>query len=371
MKKTICLNMIVKNENKVIKRCLASVKPIIDYWIIIDTGSTDGTQETIREFMKDIPGELHEYPWVDFAHNRNQALALSKDKGDYLLFIDADEQLIFNDSFSLSCLNKDFYFFLIQQPSGINYFRESLIQTHLDWKWIGPVHETISSPQAQTYALLEGVTNLSITHDGHRSEDPQKYLKDAAVLEKALQEDPQNSRHAFYLALSYGNAKEFKKALYWHERRVSMGESEQEVFYSLLSIGKILENLQAESERVINSYTKAYLYRPSRAEPLYFLANYYIRQNNYLLAYLLAKQGLSLPPTSDIIFVQHDIYDIGLLLQLADSSFSIGKYRETLDTYHKLLKKHTLLPEQKRSIEKNIPLVQELIKHQNQENYKK
>ena len=111
MRKTICLNMIVKNENKVIKRCLASVKPVIDYWIIIDTGSTDGTQETIREFMKDIPGELYEYPWVDFAHNRNQALALSKDKGDYLLFIDADEQLIFDESFSLSSLDKDLFFF--------------------------------------------------------------------------------------------------------------------------------------------------------------------------------------------------------------------------------------------------------------------
>ncbi|HAB99375.1 MAG TPA: glycosyl transferase family 2, partial [Parachlamydiales bacterium] len=216
MRKTICLNMIVKNENKVIKRCLASVKPVIDYWIIIDTGSTDGTQETIREFMKDIPGELYEYPWVDFAHNRNQALALSKDKGDYLLFIDADEQLIFDESFSLSSLDKDFYFFLIRQPSGINYFRESLILNRLDLKWVGPVHETIVSSQAKTFALLQGVTNLSITQDGHRSEDPRKYLNDAAVLEKALETDPENSRHIFYLALSYGNAKEYEKALYWH-----------------------------------------------------------------------------------------------------------------------------------------------------------
>ncbi len=371
MKKTICLNMIVKNENKVIKRCLASVKPIIDYWIIIDTGSTDGTQETIREFMKDTPGELYEYPWVDFAHNRNQALALSKDKGDYLLFIDADEQLIFDESFSLSSLDKDFYFFLIQQPSGINYFRESLIYNRLDWKWVGPVHETIVSSQSKTFALLQGVTNLSITQDGHRSEDPRKYLNDAAVLEKALQTDPENSRHIFYLALSYGNAKEYEKALHWHKKRIDLKGSEQEVFYSLLSIGKIEETLQEKPEKIVDSYTKAYLYRPARAEPLYYLANYYIRQGNYLLGYLLCKQGLSIPSSSDIIFVQHDIYDIGLLLQLADASYSIGKFKETLDTYFKLLKKQNLSSEQKRSIEKNIPLVQELIKQQNQMNYKK
>ncbi|HAB99374.1 MAG TPA: hypothetical protein DCE71_06090 [Parachlamydiales bacterium] len=69
--------------------------------------------------------------------------------------------------------------------------------------------------------------------------------------------------------------------------------------------------------------------------------------------------------------MQHDIYDIGLFLQLADASYSIGKYKETLDTYFKLLKNQNLSAGQKRSIEKNIPLIQELIKQQNQMNYKK
>src|ERR1700732_422892 len=66
-KKTVCLNMIVKDETRVIRRCLESVKPVIDYWVIVDTGSTDGTQAMIKDFMKDVPGELQERPWVDFA----------------------------------------------------------------------------------------------------------------------------------------------------------------------------------------------------------------------------------------------------------------------------------------------------------------
>jgi glycosyltransferase involved in cell wall biosynthesis len=41
--KTICLNMIVKGESRVIQRALASVKHLIDYWVIVDTGSTDGS----------------------------------------------------------------------------------------------------------------------------------------------------------------------------------------------------------------------------------------------------------------------------------------------------------------------------------------
>ena len=89
----LCLNMIVKNEALVIRRCLDSVRPIIDHWVIVDTGSTDGTQDIIREHLRDLPGELHERPWRNFAHNRSEALELARGRSDYTLIIDADDTL--------------------------------------------------------------------------------------------------------------------------------------------------------------------------------------------------------------------------------------------------------------------------------------
>src|ERR1700733_8577172 len=152
---SICLNMIVKDETPVIQRCLESVKPLIDYWVIVDTGSTDGTQEVIREFMKDIPGELHEDVWVDFEYNRNQALALAKNKGDYLFFIDADEKLLLPSPFVKLHLDKDGYY-ITTEYAGTQYKRLQLIKGDLNWKWEGKIHEVLVSSQAKNIDTLVG-----------------------------------------------------------------------------------------------------------------------------------------------------------------------------------------------------------------------
>src|SRR5262249_60611020 len=91
---TICLNMIVKNEAEVIRRCLDSVRAIIDYWVIVDTGSTDNTQQIIREHLKNVPGELHERPWQEFAHNRSEAPALRRGDRHYRLGIYTHENRV-------------------------------------------------------------------------------------------------------------------------------------------------------------------------------------------------------------------------------------------------------------------------------------
>ena len=82
----ICLNMIVRNEAHIIHELIASVAAHIDSWVIVDTGSTDGTQDLIRRLMAErgIPGELVERPWRNFGSNRTEALELAQGRGDYI-----------------------------------------------------------------------------------------------------------------------------------------------------------------------------------------------------------------------------------------------------------------------------------------------
>lgn len=331
----VCLNMIVKNESKVIERCLASAKPLIDYWVIVDTGSSDHTQEIIKNFMKDIPGELHERPWVNFEHNRNEAFNLAKDKAEYLLFIDADDQFEISPDFVRPELNKDGYFLKINY-GGSTYSRPQLVRTDMDWHWGGVVHEALVSHLAYDTGNLEGVS-MRIIGGGDRSRDPKKFEKDAKLLEKALKKDPTNTRNLFYLAQSYRDAGKPKLALKHYEKRVAKGGWNQEVFWSLYQIALLQEELKMPEEVVTKSYLKAFNYRPVRAEPLHRLASYYRLKENYLMGYLISQYALTIKQPDDPLFVESWMYDYGILLEHSICAYWIDKHSEALQSSMQIL----------------------------------
>lgn len=350
----ICLNMIVKNERDVITRCLSSLLPFIDYWVIVDTGSTDGTQQTIKTYMQEhnIKGELYERPWINFEHNRNEARELAKDKGDYLFFIDADEYLVYPSDFKLPPLNKDYYYIPISH-SGAQYPRIQLVNNNLSWKWVGVLHEVLVPSPSYSFDTLANISNIYTT-DGARSKDPQKYQKDAQVLETALAEDPNNSRYVFYLAQSYRDAKDYPKALTTYERRSKMGGWNEEVFYSLLQIALLQETLKMPSDVVVASYSRAYQYRTSRVEPLYYMAKYFRDNNNFKSGYLVAQIAQTLPVSQDLLFVEKWMYDYGIALELSICAYWIGKYEECQQISLDLLKRKDLPANVRTCVENNL-----------------
>ena len=82
---TVSLCMIVRNEEKVLARCLDSVRGIADEICITDTGSTDKTREIARKY-----GTVQAFPWCDdFSAARNFSFAQAR--MDYTLWLDADD----------------------------------------------------------------------------------------------------------------------------------------------------------------------------------------------------------------------------------------------------------------------------------------
>jgi tetratricopeptide (TPR) repeat protein len=315
----VCLNMIIKNEAHVIRRCLQSVLPFIDRWVIVDTGSTDGSQGLVGELMRSKPGELHERPWKSFGHNRNEALQLAAPGSDYLFFIDADETLMLppgqERSPELQPLTADGYH-LSCKYGGTTYARCALVSARLPCRWEGVVHEFLACDAAFRLQTLAG-PQILVSHDGARSRDPNTYLADAALLEEALVDNPTNARNTFYLAQSYRDAGQLEKSRDVYRRRASMKGWEEEGWYALYQVALLEERLGFDPALVAFSYLLAYQRRPARAEPLVRLARFHRLRKEFELALLYARRAAALPRPPDLLFVDDATYAWSALDELA------------------------------------------------------
>jgi len=345
--------MIVKDEAQCICRCLESVKPIISSWVIVDTGSTDGTQELIRNYMKDIPGTLYERPWVDFAYNRNEALKLAAGKCDYLLFMDADDILEILSNFVMPELNKDSYYFE-RLTEDIRIFKKLLVINQPIWQWQGAIHEFLIGPEDESFDIFPGIVNIrNVEKKGSRTQDPSTPLKDAKLLESALEKEPNNPHLQFHLAQSYLAAEELELAIEHYEKHVHLqGGDDDRIYWSLFQIGLCQQRLAKPTGTIIASFWRAASFRPQRVEALYCLVELYRKIGNSRAAYEAALRGINTPEPGDMSFVIPWMYEYGLLHSFALAAAEIGEYEHAYDAVNELLAHRKFSPFIKTAIER-------------------
>jgi len=336
-KPSICLCMIVKNEAPVIRRCLDSVLPLISHWVIVDTGSTDGTQDIIRAHMAGLPGTLHERPWVDFAHNRSESLALARPHADYSLVIDADDFLEPVDGSSVHELTQDCYTLdIIDTP--LRYPRKQLVHNRLAWRYRSVLHEFIDCEQAHSVGHLPWLMRRN--HDGARRRDGSTYVKDAQILSRALEteQDPfLRARYTFYLAQSFRDCQQYKLAIARYQERAKMGGWQEEVFYSLYQVAKLKERLERPDEEVLAAYEAASQASVTRMEALHGASRYCRIKGRYAQGYDLAQRGLGRPYPPEALFGEPSVYETGLLDEFAVNAYWTDRHIECLDACLKIL----------------------------------
>ena len=347
--------MIVRNESHVIHELIESVAPYIDYWVIVDTGSTDGTQEIVHRLMqkRGIPGELHERPWSNFGANRSEALALAQGHADYIWVMDADDLIVGAPDFS--DLHADGYSMRIRD--GQMYWRLQLFRDGIPWRYVGVLHEVAECTTPHTRQRLEGAYHIESRRLGDRSKESSKYARDAAILQTEVDRHPDESRTVFYLAMSYFWAGDFANARLWFERRAVMGGWDEEVYLSLLRTASAMESLQQPWPEVQQAYLTAWAYRPVRAEALYAIARHYRVDGQYQLGYLFAQLAAETPlPLDDTLFVQEDVYQWRALDEQAVCASWIGKSPEAFAICRRLLSQPNIPDDDRRRIAANRDL---------------
>jgi glycosyltransferase involved in cell wall biosynthesis len=148
---TVSICMIVKNEEKVLARCLDSLKGLAEELIIVDTGSTDGTKQIAARYTD----KLYDFEWTyDFAAARN--FSFSKATMDYIYVADADEVLDEENRQRFLLLKQkllpEIEIVQMQYANQLEYnttynfdreYRPKLYKRLRSFRWTEPVHENV------------------------------------------------------------------------------------------------------------------------------------------------------------------------------------------------------------------------------------
>jgi len=357
----LTLAMIVKNEAPNIQECLESVAPYIDYYVIADTGSIDNTKEIIKNFFdsKNIPGEILDHAWEDFGTNRSKVLTNCHGKTKWALMIDADDYIkgtlpsvdTFDD-------NLDGYVVKIVREPLVWYRAQIFNLGKKLWRYEEPLHEYACCEAPMDVQKLEGDYSWCVRTQGCRSRssgsDREKYCKDYFLLKQYLEKDPNQARKQFYAAQSAFDAQLYEIAEKEYIIRANMQNWPEEIFYSWMRVG-ICRAIQGKPvEEVADAFLKAYDTRPNRAEALYQLSCTYRQHGRPQTAFLMASQGLSLnADNNDILFVDHSVYQWGILDEVGTTAYYVGKYHMGLAACEKLLSEPYLPEIHRERVQKN------------------
>jgi hypothetical protein len=310
----MCLNMIVKNESHIITETLTNILKYIDYWVISDTGSTDGTQDIIKKFFKEkgIPGELVEHEWKNFGHNRTMAFEAAYNKSEYVWVIDADD-LIVGDLNIPKNMDRDMY---LLKYGGVNlcYPRAQIFNNKLKWIYRGVLHEfaKCANKEKNTSLQIDGNYYIDSRRLGDRNKDPQKYLKDANVLVKAIKDkiDPDlKERYAFYAGQSFRDCNDLENCIKYYEKRTKMGGWFEEICVSYMEMGNAMIKLNYPKKDIVDTFMNGFKAAPARAECLFLLSNYYLQNKDIEDAYKTCKIASKIPnPTNLLLFIKTDVH---------------------------------------------------------------
>ena len=259
IKLSIC--MMVKNEEKNLKRCLDSVKELMEAVeseiIIVDTGSTDGTVSIASKYTNNI----YHHIWNNnFSEMRNISIAYAS--GEFVFILDADEVLVnsgpiidfLNTSHHENVVGAAIFLKNAKNHEGTDFGAE-LITPRIFRKRSGIRYEGIVHNMPIVSGRLLEVGSV-LHHFGYIHNDEElmekKFIRTKNLIEEALKNDPNNIYYNFQLSVTYDMHKDVRESYNQiqktYELITSLGYSLMDYLYIYSSYAKVALSLEYYDE---------------------------------------------------------------------------------------------------------------------------
>jgi tetratricopeptide (TPR) repeat protein len=346
------LVMIVKNSGEVLRKCLQSVKPFIDRWTIVDTGSVDNTMDIIKEELGEIEGNLYEEKFVDFSTTRNRSLELSSKKCKYTLILDDSYKLYGGDKLRKFLQKNDHSSYSIkigtlnEKILSSYYYSLRIIKSDANLRYRSKVHEYI--PDNTEYIKNTDIFIDDLQDIEHSVRSRNRFKKDIEFLLEEYKENPKDPRTLMYLGKTYILLKEFKEAMIYYKKMQELEDINEEYKFTAYYDAACLD--YGEISHSDEKFRKDLLYMqkhfPLRAESYYKLCVFlYENANNVsgnynVIASIMDKLIDFQKPELYLTVLETNIYDYYIPYLYIDTNLKIGKFdkavkklREMLDIY--------------------------------------
>lgn len=283
---SVCL--IVKNEERFLAQCLKSVRGVATQIIVVDTGSSDRTVEIAREFG----AEIYSFAWCDdFAAARNAALEHAT--GDWVLMLDADEELPATQHAKLSADMKDsrsvaFRLPLVNagQENEGRSFVPRLFRNTPGAYFTGRIHEQVFASlleSAKKWGLNTSLGTAELLHHGYSKDlvrDRNKIERNLKLLRSAIEENPTDVNLLMNLGLELVRSED-----------LSAGIEKYREAFSLMSGQPAADQVPELREVLLTQFT-SHLYKVHSHEEVVRILNSPLAQHSGLTASLHFALGL-------------------------------------------------------------------------------
>ena len=298
----IHLVIMVKNAGPGFEQVLRNNLHVIDRWTVLDTGSTDGTQDIVRKVLGGVKkGALYEEPFINFRESRNRSLELAGTRCKFALILDDTYwvrgplrsflNLVRGDQFATS-------FSGMIESGDSEYYSNRVIKTEAGLRYMYTIHEVIQD---------EGNTNVVIPKDqGVLVDECSDYMegrtrgrktRDIELLEGMLKEDPDNPRHLYYLAQTYKCLEDWERTAEYFEKRIAFPVQGflQEKVDACFELARLYNFTLKKPWPVCKAlYEKSFDLEPSRPDPLYFIGIHYQMEGDMATAFRYFKQAIAI-----------------------------------------------------------------------------